>query len=99
MNVALLEYRLNHFFQITVTQAWNIGQGHEPPWGIIGCGLDVQLAKVANVSDEETDDDDDKNDANLPAAKLELGVITSIFEVDPYLSCPTPSCNNTKLLW
>uniref|UniRef100_A0A8W8MM39 HIN-200 domain-containing protein n=1 Tax=Magallana gigas TaxID=29159 RepID=A0A8W8MM39_MAGGI len=50
------------------------------------------------VSDDEDDDvDNDGNWGNTPISDFKSGTITAVFDVDPYLACPTPSCNNTKL--
>jgi hypothetical protein len=48
------------------------------------------------VSDDE-DDVDVGNFGASPSVALRSGTITAVFDIDPYLSCPTASCNNTKL--
>nr|XP_034321834.1 uncharacterized protein LOC105342641 [Crassostrea gigas] len=50
------------------------------------------------VSDDEDDDvDNNGNWGNTPISDFKSGTITAVFDVDPYLACPTTSCNNTKL--
>lgn len=48
------------------------------------------------MSDNEDDAAEDKT-SDLPTGNLKCGTITAVFDVDPYLACPTPSCHNTKL--
>ena len=49
---------------------------------------------LENISDENgTDSDDDFTETE----QLESGIITGVFDVDPYLSCPNRRCNNSKL--
>lgn len=48
------------------------------------------------MSDDE-DVDTDENWGDTPTVDFNSGTITAVFDVDPYLACPTPSCNNTKL--
>lgn len=50
------------------------------------------------VSDDDDNDvDNDGNWGNTPISDFKSGTITAVFDVDPYLACPTLSCNNTKL--
>lgn len=50
------------------------------------------------VSDGEDDEvDNDGNWGNIPISDFKSGTISAVFDVDPYLACPTPSCNNAKL--
>lgn len=50
------------------------------------------------MSDDEDDDvDNNGNWGNIPISDFKSGTITAVFDVDPYLACPTTSCNNTKL--
>uniref|UniRef100_K1R3G5 Uncharacterized protein n=1 Tax=Magallana gigas TaxID=29159 RepID=K1R3G5_MAGGI len=50
------------------------------------------------VSDDEDDKvDNDGNWGNIQISDFKSGTISAVFDVDPYLACPTPSCNNAKL--
>ncbi|XP_033751794.1 uncharacterized protein LOC117335727 [Pecten maximus] len=49
---------------------------------------------LQNISSE--DDDDDEN-LSSSGDKLQNGSLCAVYDVDPYLSCPYPGCNNKKL--
>lgn len=50
------------------------------------------------MSDDEDDEvNNDGNLGNTPTMDFKSGTITAVFDVDPYLACPTLSCNNTNL--
>ncbi|XP_069108870.1 uncharacterized protein [Argopecten irradians] len=47
--------------------------------------------------DELTENSEDDKDEDFEEEGVFSGTITALFDVDPYLACPKPSCHNKKL--